>query len=72
MTFVHWMQGLWFVIVLTQCVQLYFVDRTRKKLKKQTEKLDAMVRTFERVNSTLNPYPNATINSNPQREEPRA
>ena len=65
MTYVHWMQALWFVITATQCVQLYFVRKTRIKL-------NSMVRTFERINATLAPYPAATTNTNPQWEEPRA
>jgi hypothetical protein len=46
LSFVHWLQAVWLAIVAAQLVQLYY-------LRKQRKRLAAMVRTFERLNATL-------------------
>ena len=38
MTFLHWMQAIWFVSLLVVWAQIYIVTRTRKMLKQQSER----------------------------------
>jgi len=46
MTFVHWMQAIWAVSTLTLLAQIYWLERIKRKLRKQSAVLAAMIESF--------------------------
>jgi len=47
MTFVHWMQAIWFVSLLVVWAQIYKVARARKMLNQQSERLQQLILLLE-------------------------
>lgn len=47
MTFVRWMQAIWFVSLLVVWAQIYIVARARKMLKQQSERLQQLILLLE-------------------------
>lgn len=40
MTYIHWMQAIWIVSMCCVWAQIYWLERTRRKLRKQSERLE--------------------------------
>lgn len=46
MTFVHWVQTIWTVSMLVVFAQIYWLERTRRKLLKQIEQLELIQHAY--------------------------
>ena len=49
MTFVHWMQAVWFACLAVVLLQIHFLRRQSKNLKRQSERLTEVMLMFDKL-----------------------